>query len=565
MASGGSLRAWQRAALAQLEAKGQRDFLAVATPGAGKTTFALTAARRALLTRRALRLVVVAPTRHLKLQWANAAEDFGLHLEPEWSTREGELPGDVHGVAVTYQQVASSPRTLRSLTRNSFAVFDEIHHAGDARAWGDALRLAFEEARCRLSLSGTPFRSDDSTIPFVEYAGDEAKPDFEYGYGEALRDRRVVRPVYFPRVGGEMEWRARDGELHSHTFDDVLDPGRTGQRLRTALSSEGEWLPAVLERAHEQLRKLRKDDPRAGALAIAMDQDHARAIGRSLRERLGVRASVVTSDDPSASRRISEYAVSSDPWIVAVRMVSEGVDIPRLRVGVFATNTTTDLFFRQAVGRLVRWVPELGRQNAYMFIPDDPRLRGWAFDVRKQRRHSLKPKPDAGAEWGDEEREESGRDAAEEQLGLFAPISAVAHDTSEPAEESPWDDEESEALEAAFALEAGGGGTEDRDFVPLPAPAGPQSAPGELARSGAPAGSSIRQRKKTLRSLNTERARVLAQLTGSDYASVNGELNRLAGIRRVTEATAGQLERRLNAANGWLRRLRARGQQRPQA
>jgi len=526
MASGGSLRAWQRAALAQLEAKGQRDFLAVATPGAGKTTFALTAARRALLTRQALRLVVVAPTRHLKLQWANAAEDFGLHLEPEWSTREGELPGDVHGVAVTYQQVASSPRTLRSLTRNSFAVFDEIHHAGDARAWGDALRLAFEEARCRLSLSGTPFRSDDSTIPFVEYAGDEAKPDFEYGYGEALRDRRVVRPVYFPRVGGEMEWRARDGELHSHTFDDVLDPGRTGQRLRTALSSEGEWLPAVLERAHEQLRKLRKDDPRAGALAIAMDQDHARAIGRSLRERLGVRASVVTSDDPSASRRISEYAVSSDPWIVAVRMVSEGVDIPRLRVGVFATNTTTDLFFRQAVGRLVRWVPELGRQNAYMFIPDDPRLRGWAFDVRKQRRHSLKPKPDAGAEWGDEE---------------------------------------SEALEAAFALEAGGGGTEDRDFVPLPAPAGSQSAPGELARSGAPAGSSIRQRKKTLRSLNTERARVLAQLTGSDYASVNGELNRLAGIRRVTEATAGQLERRLNAANGWLRRLRARGQQRPQA
>jgi superfamily II DNA or RNA helicase len=561
MASGGSLRAWQRAALAQLEAQAKRDFLAVATPGAGKTTFALTAARRALLARRAVRLVVVAPTRHLKLQWANAAEDFGLHLEPEWSTREGELPGDVHGVAVTYQQVASSPRTLRPLTQGAFAIFDEIHHAGDSRAWGDALRSAFEEAYCRLSLSGTPFRSDDSTIPFVEYAGDEARPDFEYGYGDALSDRRVVRPVYFPRVGGEMEWRARDGELHSHTFEDALDPVRTGQRLRTALSIEGQWLPAVLERAHEQLKRLRKEDPSAGALAIAMDQDHARAIGRTLRERLRVRACVVTSDDPAASRRISEYAASSDPWIVAVRMVSEGVDIPRLRVGVFATNTTTDLFFRQAVGRLVRWVPGLGRQNAYMFIPDDPRLRGWAFDVRKQRRHSLKPKEEAGEKWSDEDREERGAETGEEQLGLFAPISAVAHDTSEPSEESPWDDEESETREAAFALESGSGETEDRAFVPLPAHAGEASASATPPVPAPPAGSSIRQRKKTLRALNTERARTLAQLSRSDYASVNGELNRLAGIRRVTEATAGQLERRLHLANEWLRRLRAGGRQ----
>ncbi|MGF2075702.1 hypothetical protein, partial [Enterococcus casseliflavus] len=86
----------------------------------------------------------------------------------------------------------------------------EVHHAGEEQAWGESLRLAFEGAARRLSLSGTPFRSDTRAIPFVRYEADEAVPDFEYGYGDALRDGRVVRPVYFPRMGGQMEWSAPD-------------------------------------------------------------------------------------------------------------------------------------------------------------------------------------------------------------------------------------------------------------------------------------------------------------------------------------------------------------------
>ncbi len=82
------------------------------------------------------------------------------------------------------------------------------------------------------------------------------------------------------------------------------------------------------------------------------------------------------------------------PWIVAVRMVSEGVDIPRLRVGVFATNTTTELFFRQAAGRLVRWTRGMRHQKAFFFIPDDPRLRTFAAQIAEQRRHSLRRKDD---------------------------------------------------------------------------------------------------------------------------------------------------------------------------
>ena len=109
-----------------------------------------------------------------------------------------------------------------------------------------------------------------------------------------------------------------------------------------------------------------------------------------MRWRLGVDPVVVTSDDPTASARIARFAAGTDPWLVAVRMVSEGVDIPRLAVGVYATTTTTELFFRQAVGRFVRWRRGGRRQQAFLYIPDDPRLRARAFQIADERRHSLR-------------------------------------------------------------------------------------------------------------------------------------------------------------------------------
>src|SRR5262249_57676772 len=132
---------------------------------------------------------------------------------------------------------------------------------------------------------------------------------------------------------------------------------------------------------------------------------------------------VVTSDDPGASAEIARFSGSSDPWLIAVRMVSEGVDIPRLRVGVYATTTATELFFRQAVGRLVRWTRGVPRQRAWLFIPDDPRLRAHAHGVAEQRRHSLRRDE---REQSDEEREE--RADPDVQMSLFAAISAVAPD-----------------------------------------------------------------------------------------------------------------------------------------
>ena len=527
------LRPWQKRALDSFDAAVEPDFLAVATPGAGKTTFALTAAVQHLARNPTARILIVVPTQHLKGQWAAAAAEFALHLQPQWSARDGRLPGDMHGVVVTYQQVAATADALRSLASNAFAIFDEIHHAGDDRAWGEGVRTAFEPAARRLSLSGTPFRSDTAAIPFITYTSGEATPQFSYGYGEALAEGRVVRPIYFPRINGHMEWSAPDGSLHASTFDDALDRTRASQRLRTALSVEGEWLPAVLAQAHGRLTMVRRQARDAGGLVIAMDQEHAHAVAAMMQVRLGVRPVVATSEDPMASAKIAAFASGADPWIVAVRMVSEGVDIPRLRVGVFATNTTTELFFRQAVGRLVRWRRGTGSDPATMFIPDDPRLRQWASTIAEQRNHSLRRRREA---LDAQPRQLVAVTGAEEQLSLFAAISAVATDTAEAG--MAGDD----ALRLAEDLE-------DGVLVDLPPPPAPATGPSDDP------GGPRHEHKNALRASNAERAKLIVQLSGLGHASVNGELNRLSGVRKISEATVGQLRARLHHADRWLQRL----------
>jgi superfamily II DNA or RNA helicase len=527
------LRRWQKDALDLFVASVRRDFLAVATPGAGKTTFALTAARHELGAR-PTRLVVVAPTAHLKQQWARAAAAFSLHLDPAWSAADGALPGDMHGIVTTYQQVATNAPLVSRLASDAFVVLDELHHAGAERVWGEAIREAFSPARRRLALSGTPFRSDTCAIPFVTYTGEQAVPDYEYGYGDALADRRVVRPVYFPATGGHMEWSGPDGAVHSATFDDRLDTTRSSQRLRTALSLEGEWLPAVLRAAHARLVEVRGDQPDAGGLVIASDREHARGIAALLRMRLGVSARVVTSDDPAASAEIARFAVSSEPWLVAMRLVSEGVDIPRLRVGVYATTTATELFFRQAVGRLVRWTRGVARQRAWLYIPDDPRLRAHAAGIAEQRRHSLRrPERD---ELENERSEDEPAAGEAEQLSLFAVISAVA--TGAP---------EAVGFAGDHTLDEGDDGGDDHVELALAPP------PPLTGAVDAGAGCTTRREaKQELRDANARAARELARRTGLTHAEVNAELNRRSGLRRVAEATLLQLDARLDAAERWL-------------
>jgi superfamily II DNA or RNA helicase len=555
------LRPWQKRALDLLAASSDPDFLTVATPGAGKTTFALCAAVHDLATAAqhddpGRRLVVVAPTSHLKLQWADAAARFGLHLEPRWVPSGGRLPADVHGIVTTYQQVASNPDAMRPLAARALTILDEIHHAGDDRAWGDAVRRAFEVSPRRLALSGTPFRSDTRAIPFVRYVIDEAVPDFEYGYADALADGRVVRPVYFPRINGFMEWVAPDGTSNSASFDDALDRVAGAQRLRTALSLDGEWLPTVLLQANDKLNTIRRVQPDAGGLVIAADQDHAQGVADILRYRCGVRATVAISDDPLSSSRIARFAAAADPWIVAVRMVSEGVDIPRLRVGVYATTTTTDLFFRQAVGRFVRWTRGVPRQKAYLFIPDDPRLRTWATQIADARRHSLRKetKPDDGEgslEEGAELDELRHEDDKADQLSLFAPLSAVVTGEDESSV-FHLDDDVLDRFDRDDALDEVTDSALDLSLPALPGGLDPSRLPAGANGHDGHDGANPRQRRLALRAENQRLVQELVRTTGLTHAQINSQLNRLVGLRRIDEATVDQLARRARQADQWL-------------
>jgi len=382
-------RAWQAAFLARHAAATGRDFLLVATPGAGKTLAACQAACAAGCEQ----LVVVCPTTALRSQWADAADRVGLHLDPRWRNADGAWRPDVDGVAVTYQQVASAPDLFaHHLARPTFVVLDEVHHAGEAATWGTALRAAFGDARRRLALSGTPFRSDARAIPFVTYDEDRrCAPDFVYGYGEAVADA-VCRPLAFRLLDATLRWRV-DAQETIAAFADELDPQDDARRLRTAIDPATPLLPRMLRDADALLVKARAVVADAAGLVLCDSRSHARATAALLRTIAGEKPVVVVSDEAGAHARIARFARGGSGalrWIVAVNMVSEGVDIPRLVLAAYATVKRTDLFFRQAVGRVVRRrAQDPDDIVATVFLPADPTVKGCAARVEVELRQQV--------------------------------------------------------------------------------------------------------------------------------------------------------------------------------
>lgn len=379
------MRDWQELCLEHFSNAEHPRYLLEATPGAGKTAGGLFLTRWLLSTGRVERVVVVVPSSHLKWQWARDAKAVGLELNPRWVSSEFLEDSDYDGIVVTYHQVASASEFLRIHCRNrpTVVLFDEIHHAGDQKSWGKSLVNAFEPAAYKVSLSGTPFRSDSAAIPFVTYENDRSVPDFRYTYADGLRDG-VCRPVRFPQFEGSFEWLQGDA-IVTATFADELAEEEARRRLYTALQPNAEWLPKVLEEGAQTLRTMRGNYRDAAGIVIAIDKNHANKIAELLTDITGKRPVVVHSDEEDPSNDIRKFRESTDEWIVSVKMVSEGVDIPRARVLVYATNVLTELFFRQAVGRVVR-----GTGDAVVLLPDDPTLTGYARAIKEERCHVLK-------------------------------------------------------------------------------------------------------------------------------------------------------------------------------
>ena len=516
-----------------MRAHSATSFLASATPAAGKTTFGLHIAHRMLSAKFVSRVVVAGPTTHICRQWAADAGRYGIDLEPNRPNSDGPESADFHGVAVTYQTIAAGPDTHRLAAgrRPTLLIADEPHHMGDQAAWGLQTRKAFDGARFRLLLSGTPFRSDNSAIPWVTYDEDGlSRADYAYGYPQALVDR-VCRPITFLPYDGEMEWLS-DGRLRSADFDLALPAAEAARRLRTALSPEGEWMGEVLRDGDARLSEVRADGhPDAGGLVIASDQDHARAIAARLGSVSGEQPELVMSDEPGASRRIADFASSDRRWLVSVLMVSEGVDIPRLRVGVYATAARTELFFRQVVGRFIRTTPRPRRQMSYLLMPADPRLKALAHEIELERRHALDLSPDAEEEEG-EEMDDSGPERGEPGGGFAALSSGDAElDEAIMSETTlqlfPTDDPEPGAKKAT-------------------ALARPEAASEDLE----PERESAYATRERLRGERRRLVADVARRTGKSHREVQARINRDTRTRSVTSATIEQLER----GNAMLRR-----------
>ena len=544
-----SLRAWQAEALQAYMASQPRDFLAVATPGAGKTTFALRIATELMAKGAVRRVTVVCPTEHLKTQWSESAARVGLTLDPDFTNAQGEEGSFFDGVCVTYAQVAANPglHRRRTAARPTLVILDEIHHGGDALSWGDGIREAFQGAARRLSLTGTPFRSDDSPIPFVEYADDgdgvfRSRADYTYGYAEALRDG-VVRPVMFLSYSGQMRWQTKQGDVVEATLGEPLTKDMTGQAWRTALNPAGDWIQAVLAAADERLTAVRKSIPDAGGLVIATDQKAARAYAERLEAISGQRPTVVLSDDAGASDRIAEFSAGDGRWMIAVRMVSEGVDVPRLAVGVYATSASTPLFFAQAIGRFVR--ARKRGETATVFLPSVPQLLGLAAEMEVERDHALGEKRDDGELLLERANSE---EQASDQLA-FPGFEALESDAS--FDRALFDGGE-------FGLGAEAGSDEEADFLGIPGLLEPEQVTTLLrkrqaAQAAQPKKAAVSdpRRRREVRKELTSLVSAWAQKSGQPHAFVHAELRRICGGPEVARASVEQIESRIGQVRRW--------------
>lgn len=555
------LRAWQQAALTAYLRADPRDFLAVATPGAGKTTYALRLATELLGRGTISAVTIVAPTEHLKTQWAEAAARVGIHIDPRFSNSSARHSSEYDGVALTYAQVASKPALHRTRTESAptLVILDEIHHGGDALSWGDAIREAFEPATRRLALTGTPFRSDTSPIPFVTYAEDRdgirrSSADYTYGYAEALRDG-VVRPVLFLAYGGAMRWRTKAGDEIAARLGEMLTKDSMAQAWRTALDPKGEWIPSVLAAADKRLTEVRRGVPDAGGLVIASNQTAARAYARTLEAITGEKPTLVLSDDAGSSARIEEYAASDSRWMVAVRMVSEGVDVPRLCVGVYATSTSTPLFFAQAVGRFVR--ARRRGETASVFLPSVPVILEHAARLEDERDHALDrvtQSDSAASMWAEEE--DALLDAANR--------TARTPDVDQMAFEALESDAEFDHVlfdAKQFGLNAVVGSDEEQEYLGLPGLLEPDQM-AVLLHERQTAQHTRRPRKveqpvSAHRALAAQRQELnklvaaYARKKGTPHAVVHTELRRACGGPALDEATSEQVVARVEKIRAW--------------
>lgn len=416
-------------------------FVLNAFPGSGKTWAQLLTMAYLFKEKYVDFVVVCVPSDALRTQFADEARLFGLYLHAKRNLKVNFEA--VHGIVLTYAQLAT-PATVQMLNMwclqmKVFVSADEMHHLSQRKTWGRNFFDAFACSRVRLLTSGTPFRSDGDAIPWVRYQGQtidlSAPLAYSYGYGPSRWNPKLsalsegdVRDVVFHPWDGQIEFRiTKDGEenVYSHRLTDNLDEIYADQEpaFRLMLKSARRraciecgsakhpgGTPYVREQiaaAHRNLMEIRKTHFWAAGLIVCENQRHANDVAVALEEITGTTPVVIHGDSGEPKRKLKAFKEDRTPkrapWLIAVKMVTEGVDIKHLRICVYLTKETAPLFWTQVLGRILRVEDGLPEQTAHFYQYDDGidlsdddeaedvRLRWYAKAILEEKEFQVKP------------------------------------------------------------------------------------------------------------------------------------------------------------------------------
>lgn len=541
------LRAWQKDALEKFLST-DRDFLVEATPGAGKTRMALAAAHELISSGHIRRIIVVVPSVNLQSQWSRAAAESGLDVTGTMKNADGSIAAAKHGAVVTYPQVASQPDLWRHITAQAatLVVLDEIHHAGDEEnsTWGAALRTAFAVAPRRLMLSGTPFRTDGAPIPFVRYDDQGyAISDEGLTYGEAVRDG-VVRPVRYEILDGRADWIDFGTQVSVNLSEakqkDIPDA------LKVLYDPRQEWIPSVFRRANDELTRAREEMPDAGGLVLAPSQWHAEQYGRIMTAISGEQTTVIHSTVEDAGAQLRAFSAGSDRWMVAVKMVSEGVDIPRLAVGVYASRDMTEMWFRQVTGRFVRVRGDEDYMTATIFIPHVKVLMDLAERIEQEAQVALR-------EAEQEAIDRADREERTLELSFIEPLAASESVLTGAiaAGEAISDAELERAKEYIERIGGSMRAVHPVDAVKLLRLANPTAPTVQTVVRIPPSDVTGDQLRQSLRRQLSALVGRYAYATEQPHSHIHAQLNRMYG-GKVATATVDELRKRITSVEEWI-------------
>lgn len=375
------LREWQASCVDQANKKylsGQKHFLCLATPGAGKTTMAAELAAR-LFSKKMIDIVLCfAPS----LTVANGIQKtFSNRLNCPFFS----LIGNKGGV-YTYQGMCHLDQSFwDSLKRfRVLVIFDEIHHCegGDsANAWGDIIvRYIQDLATYTLALTGTPWRTNSAPIVLSRYTEPKGQIccDFSYGLHEAINDV-VCRVPNIVLVDNE-SLVVSDPKGENQKYTSVAHYVEEGGMAYQLLITNQYLMEYILNLGCQKLNEIRRKNVSAGGLVVASSVQHAEQIAALLKARFKQSVTVVTYRHEHAHAEISQFRDDATQWIVSVGMVSEGTDIPRLQVCCHLSTIKTELHFRQVLGRILRST-STEEQVAWLYTLAEPSLIEFAEQI----------------------------------------------------------------------------------------------------------------------------------------------------------------------------------------